>query len=252
MPHRSGPARPGTGLTADGRPRTVVTSYARRGSRLTAQQQAAWDRRAGEWLIPETVADEPPFDQARWFGREAPLIVEVGSGVGEAVAALAARRPAYDVLALEVWRPGIASTFLELEDAGVENVRLLALDAVWALEHLLGPDSLTELWTFFPDPWPKQRHHKRRLVDQDLAAVAASRLAPGAVWRLATDWPGYAEQIGAVLAAEPRLRGGVRPRWDERPVTRFERRGLAERRTVTDFCFERVRGAMHEGRLDDA
>jgi len=218
----------------------VVTSYARRGSRLTAQQQDAWDRRASEWLIPGTVADEPPLDQARWFGRRAPMVVEIGSGVGEAVAALAARRPAYDVLALEVWRPGIASTFLELEAAGVDNVRLLALDAVWALEHLVGPGSLTELWTFFPDPWPKQRHHKRRLVDRDLADLAASRLAPGAVWRLATDSPGYAEQIGVVLEAEPRLRGGVTPRWAERPLTRFERRGLAEGRVVTDFCFERV------------
>ena len=240
MPHRSGPARPGTGLTEDGRPRTEVTSYARRGSRLTAQQQAAWDRRVDQWLIPASVADQPPLDLPRWFGREAPLVVEIGSGVGEAVTALAARRPADDVLAVEVWRPGIASTLAALEDAGVGNVRLLGLDAVWVLEHLVRPGALAELWTFFPDPWPKQRHHKRRLVDSGLAALVAERLAPGARWRLATDWPTYAAQIADVLAGESRLRGGVVPRWEERPVTRFERRGLAEGRVVTDFCVERV------------
>jgi tRNA (guanine-N7-)-methyltransferase len=234
------PARPGTGLTEDGRRLQVVTTYTRRGSRLTPTQQEAWDRRADQWLIPESAVDETPFSWSRWFGREAPLVMEIGSGNGEAVARLAAARPAYDVVAFEVWRPGVASTFLHLEESGAQNVRLLSVDAVWSLEHLVAPGSLAELWTFFPDPWRKKRHHKRRLVTPGFAALAASRLAPGAVWRLATDWPDYADQIEEVLAAEPALRGGRTPRWEERPTTKFERRGAAEGRPVADFCVERV------------
>ena len=234
------PARPGTGVTEDGRRLQVLTTYTRRGSRLTATQRAAWDRHVDEWLISESAVDEPSFDPARWFGREAPLVVEIGSGNGESVAAMAAARPAYDVLAFEVWRPGVASTFLNLEESGATNVRLLAVDAVWCLEHLLEPGRLAELWTFFPDPWHKKRHHKRRLVTPEFAALAASRLAPGAQWRLATDWPDYAEQIRAVLDAEPLLEGGEVERWAERPMTKFERRGLAEGRPVTDFRYTRL------------
>ncbi len=239
MPYRSDPARPSTRTTPDGRPMAEVRSYARRGSRLNEQQQAVWERRAPQWLVPSTVVAEG-LDLPRWFGRQAPLVVEIGSGVGEAVAALASRRPAYDVLAVEVWRPGLASTFLHLEQAGVENVRALALDACWVLEHLLADGTVTELWTFFPDPWPKVRHHKRRLVSPSFASLAVSRLAPGGVWRLATDWPDYAARMLEVLDAEPRLQGGVTERWGERPLTRFERRGLAAGRPVTDLCYRRV------------
>ena len=240
MSEKVRPARPGTGLTEDGRRLQVLTTYARRGSRLTPAQQRAWDRNVDRWLIPDTAVDELPFDTSRWFGRQAPLVVEIGSGNGEAVAPLAAARPAYDVLAFEVWRPGVASTFLELEEAGVDNVRLLSVDAVWSVEHLLGPGSISELWTFFPDPWHKKRHHKRRLVNAEFAAVAASRLQPGGLWRLATDWPDYAEQIDEVLAAEPLLEGGRTDRWDDRPLTKFERRGVAEGRPIADFCYRRV------------
>jgi tRNA (guanine-N7-)-methyltransferase len=114
------------------------------------------------------------------------------------------------------------------------------VDAVWSLEHLMGPGRVAELWTFFPDPWPKTKHHKRRLVSREFAALAASRLAPGGSWRLATDWPDYAEQIEEVLTAEPLLEGGRTERWADRPVTKFERRGLAEGRPIADFCFRRI------------
>jgi tRNA (guanine-N7-)-methyltransferase len=110
---------------------------------------------------------------------------------------------------------------------------------VWCLEHLFGPGRLAELWTFFPDPWHKKRHHKRRLVTPEFAALAASRLAPGAQWRLATDWPDYAEQIRTTLDGEPLLEGGQVERWAERPMTKFERRGLAEGRPVADFRYTR-------------
>jgi len=143
------------------------------------------------------------------------------------------------VLALEVWRPGVADALGRVAEAGATNVRFCSVDAVWSMEHLLEPGSVAELWTFFPDPWHKKRHHKRRLVTADFAALAASRLAPGASWRLATDWADYAEQMVEVLDAEPALQGGVVERWSERPVTRFERKGLAAGRTITDLRYTR-------------
>jgi len=216
-----------------------VLTYSRRGSRFTPRQQAAWDAHAARWWIPDAAVDEPGFSWSSWFGREAPLIVEIGSGVGEATAALAAARPAYDVLALEVWRPGVADGLARVAEAGASNVRFCSVDAVWSMEHLFAPGSLTELWTFFPDPWPKQRHHKRRLVTPAFARLAADALAPGSWWRLATDWADYAEQMVAVLDAEPALAGGVVPRWEERPLTRFERKGVAAGREITDLAYQR-------------
>ena len=217
-----------------------VLSYSRRGSRFTPSQQAAWDAHAEAWVIPDEAVDEPGFELGRWFGREAPLIVEVGPGVGEATGVLAAARPEHDVLGLEVWRPGIAAALAEVAAAGATNVRFCSVDAVWVLEHLVPRDSLAGLWTFFPDPWPKKKHHKRRLVDRAFAALAASRLAPGAEWRLATDWDDYAEQMREVLDAEPLLTGGEVERWSERPVTKFERKGLAVDREITDFRYVRT------------
>jgi len=235
--------RPHTGVTADGRRLAVLTTYKRRGSRLSADQEAAWERHRGEWWIPDEAADETMLDLARYFGRTAPLVVEIGCGVGEATGVLAAARPDHNVLAFEVWRPGVAETFRNVERSGAHNVRLMSVDAVWSLEHLLGPDSIDELWTFFPDPWPKKRHHRRRLVTPAFAALMAERVRPGGLWRLATDWPEYAEQIAAVLDDSPAwepLHEGSTPRWAERPVTRFERRGIRAGRPITDFAVRRV------------
>jgi tRNA (guanine-N7-)-methyltransferase len=217
-----------------------VLTYSRRGSRFTPYQQECWDAHHEAWVIPDDAVDDPGFSLSSWFGREAPLVVEIGSGIGEATAALAARRPEVDVLAFEVWRPGVAHALGLVADAGATNVRFLGVDAVWSLEHLLAPDSLEELWTFFPDPWPKKKHHKRRLVTPAFAALAASRLRPGGSWRLATDWAEYAEQMRAVLDAEPALEGGPVERWADRPVTKFERKGLAVGRTITDLRYRRV------------
>jgi tRNA (guanine-N7-)-methyltransferase len=235
------PPRPHEKLTEDGRRVREVLTYARRGSRFTPKQRAAWEAHHEAWLIPDEAVDEPGFSLASWFGREAPLVVEIGPGVGEATAALAAARPDLDVLALEVWRPGVADAMGRVAAAGARNVRFCSVDAVWSLEHLVAPGSVRELWTFFPDPWHKKRHHKRRLVSSAFAALAASRLQAGAPWRLATDWPDYAEHIGTVLDAEPLLEGGSTERWPERPLTKFERRGLREGRPVADFCYTRVR-----------
>lgn len=236
----SGPARPaGVGHGPEARPLARVQSYARRGSRLTPRQQQAWDTGHERWLLPEGAA-ENLLDQQACFGRRAPLVVEIGSGNGESLAAMAAARPAYDVLAFEVWRPGIASTFLHLDRLGVTNVRLLMADAETCLETVCAEGQVAELWTFFPDPWHKTRHHKRRLVGPVFARVVASRLAVGARWRLATDWDDYARHVEEVLEEVPRLEGGRVERWSERPVTKFERRGIAAGRTITDLAYLRV------------
>lgn len=234
------PARPHLQFTDDGRRLRQVLTYSRRGSRFTPSQQESWDAHHRDWVIEDGAVDEPGFDLAARFGREAPLIIEIGSGIGEATAALAAQRPDHNILALEVWMPGVAHTLGLLADAGVSNVRMLGVDAVWSLEHLVAPDSLAELWTFFPDPWPKTKHHKRRLVTPSFASLVVSRLRPGGAWRLATDWAHYAEQMIEVLDAEPGLSGGRVERWADRPVTKFERKGVAVDRDIVDLRYVRA------------
>jgi tRNA (guanine-N7-)-methyltransferase len=236
----SEPARPHHKLTEDGRRLREVLTYSRRGNRFTPRQAAAWEAHHERWAIPDAALDDPGFEWSSWFGREAPLVVEIGSGVGEATAALAAARPEQNILAFEVWRPGAADTMARLADVGADNVRICGVDAVWSMEHRIAAGSLRELWTFFPDPWHKSRHHKRRLVTAAFAALAASRLEPGGRWRLATDWDDYAKQMVEVLDAEPALEGGVVDRWAQRPLTRFERKGLAAEREITDLAYRRL------------
>lgn len=234
------PPRPHHTLLPDGRVKREVLSYSRRGSRLTPMQQRIWDTYADAWVIPDEAVDADDVDLAGWFGREARLIVEIGGGVGESTAAVAAANPDANLLALEVWRPGVAETMARLDKAGVTNVRLCSVDAVWTIANRLAPDSISELLTFFPDPWHKSRHNKRRLVNADNAHTFATRLAPGAAWRLATDWPEYAEAMLEVLDAEPLLSGGVVERWDGRPLTKFERKGLRADRPITDLTYVRI------------
>jgi len=233
------PARPHHKFADDGRRMREVLTYARRGNRLTPKQQQAWDAYADAWWIADERVEEPGFTLAGCFDRDAPLIVEIGCGVGEATAALAATRSAYNILAFEVWLPGVADTLARVAAAGAGNVRLISVDAVWSMEHLVGEGQLAELWTFFPDPWHKTKHRKRRMVTPTNAALISSRLAPGAVWRLATDWADYADQMVEVLDAEPTLEGGIVERWAERPVTKFERKGLAKDRVITDLAYRR-------------
>jgi tRNA (guanine-N7-)-methyltransferase len=217
-----------------------IRSYARRGTRFTSRQQQAWDAEAARWLIPEAAQTAPGFRLPQVFERPAPLVVEIGCGFGEPLAAGGAARPDRNLVGFEVWRPGVAECLAALATTGVSNVRLSLLDAAWCFEHVIEPETITELWTFFPDPWPKARHHKRRLINPRFAELAASRLLPGGLWRLATDWAHYAEQMQRVLDAEPILRGGVTERYADRPVTRFERRGIAAGRPVTDLTYLRI------------
>ena len=234
------PARPHHKLTDDGRRMREVLSYSRRGNRFTPRQAEAWDSYAEQWWVPDEAVDSPGFSLAGLFPRRAPMIVEIGAGIGESTVELAQARPDHDVVAFEVWRPGVADTLGRIGEAGLTNVRMLSVDAVWSMEHLVPEESLSGLWIFFPDPWHKTRHHKRRLVDAAFARLAATRLVPGGEWRLATDWADYAEQMVEVLDAEPLLEGGVVERWAERPETRFERKGLAAGRTITDLLYRRV------------
>ena len=233
------PVRPHQQRLPDGRRVREVLTYARRGGRFTPRQQAAWDAHADAWVVADASLDDETLDVSSLFGRPAPLVVEVGCGVGEATGVLAAARPEVNVLGIEVWRPGVAASLAEVAAAGADNVRFTSVDAVWFLEQRVAPGSVHELWTFFPDPWPKTKHHKRRLVSPAFAALAADRLEPGGTWRLATDWPAYAEVMREVLDAEPRLEGGVVDRWAERPVTKFERKGVAAGRPITDLAYRR-------------
>lgn len=219
---------------------------------MNPSQQRAWDGLRERWVVElpagertTSVAGHARLDPLAVFGRPGPLLVEIGSGAGEVVATLAARRPEANLLAFEVFEPAVASTLSRLERTGVDNVRLVVADGSQAVSAALPEGSITELWTFFPDPWHKARHHKRRLVNPAFAATVARKLAPGGCWRLATDWAGYAEHAHEVLDAEPGLtpcEDGPAPRWELRPVTKYEARGVAAGRQIVDLCY-RAAGA---------
>lgn len=229
-----------------------IVSYAQRAGRMTSGQQHAWDR---DWeQLGRYVTDLPegPLDTAGWFGRAAPVILEIGSGMGESTATMAAQAPGIDHLAVDVYQPGLAQLLLRMEQAGITNLRLLRGDAQQLLTEHIEPDILRGVRIYFPDPWPKRRHHKRRLISPEFVALVASKLEPGGTLHLATDWEPYAVQMLAAGMGEPTLRntrdtrnnvaaehGGyaVRPVW--RPVTKFEQRARDEGRTVRDLLFTR-------------
>jgi len=219
----------------------AVTSFVHHRARLTDGQRAAWDR---WWPVRGHEVADSDYDPPTWFGRAAPLILEIGSGMGESTAALAAAEPDVDHLAVEVFEPGIAALLMRATE--LTNLVVLRGDAVTLLSEKVPEASLAGIRIFFPDPWPKRRHHKRRLVQPAFAALAATRLRPGGTLHMATDWADYAEQMRAVADAEPRLVGGEVPRPPWRPVTKFEARARAEGRDVHDFVYRRP-PCDHEG-----
>jgi tRNA (guanine-N7-)-methyltransferase len=180
---------------------------------------------------------EETLDPRALFGREAPLVLEIGSGMGETTARIAKERPDTDFIAVEVHGPGVGSLLKLIEQEQLKNVRVIRHDALEVLEHMIPDASLAGIHLFFPDPWPKKRHHKRRLVQPAFAALAARKLAPGGILHAATDWEDYAAQIVEVLMAEPGLRreNGA----STRPPTKFELRGLKLGHKVHDFVFRR-------------
>jgi tRNA (guanine-N7-)-methyltransferase len=213
-----------------------VRSYRHRRGRLSATTADALDR-LGELVLP---VDGRPLDVPELFGRTAPLVVEIGSGMGEATAAMAAADPARDLLAVDVHVQGLGRLLRRVEAAGLTNVRAAEGDAVVLLRDMLAPGAVDELRVYFPDPWPKARHAKRRLVQKDFLDLAASRLRRGGLLHVATDWQPYAEQTRAALADHPSyvvVSVGDRPPW--RPVTRFEQRGLDAGRCPVDVVARR-------------
>ncbi|WP_341721196.1 tRNA (guanosine(46)-N7)-methyltransferase TrmB [Micromonospora sp. FIMYZ51] len=188
------------------------------------------------------VDDAAPFDPVGLFGRQAPLVLEIGSGMGDTTVEMAAADPDRDYLAVEVHTPGIANLLDLVHRRGLGNVRIAEGDAL-DLVGLLPPDSLDAVHVFFPDPWPKSRHHKRRLIQPAHVALLRSRLAVGGTLHCATDWAEYAESMRATLDGDPglvNLHDGYAPRPAQRPVTRFERRALAAGRPVADLRYAKV------------
>ncbi len=224
------------------RPRARVVSFRSRRDALTPARQRAWDQ---WWPSVGADAGTEPLDATAWFGRQAPLVVEIGSGTGKATAAMAAAEPEVNLLAVEVYRPGLAQLLQHCAAEGVDNVRVLRGDAVQVLTHQIAPASLAGVRVFFPDPWPKQKHHKRRLLQPAVVELIASRLLPGGVLHVATDYLPYAEQVAAVGDGEPQLR---RVGFDtqstmllERPVTKFGHRAARAGSAVTELLWCRIR-----------
>jgi tRNA (guanine-N7-)-methyltransferase len=228
--------------TADEVRQEGVFSHVRRSVRMTAGQQRVWETNwPGLGLKLEELDGD--LDLAQWFGREAPVVLEIGSGMGDATAQLARTAPEVNHLAAEVYPAGIGQLMLWVEKHELENVRLLHGDALDLIRDHLAPESLAGVRIYFPDPWPKKRHHKRRLVTPAFVALVASRLRPGGTLHLATDWQHYAERMLEICAAEPALANqydgwAPRPLW--RPVTKFEARAHAADRSCRDLIFTKL------------
>lgn len=226
-----------------------IRSFQPRRSRVTAGQAEALQRLWAKWGLD---IDGHGVDLAELFGNDNPVVLEIGFGMGEATAQMAAADPATNILAVDVHTPGQGNLLNLADRGGLTNIRVANGDAIILLREMLPPHSLAGLRVYFPDPWPKKRHHKRRLIQPEFLGLAATRLRPGALVHCATDWEPYAQQMLEVLTAHPdfantRADGGFAPRPGFRPLTRFEGQGLDKGHVVSDLLFRRV---QHEGRLD--
>ena len=204
-------------------------------------QQRALADLGPRFLLPYT-SDRCDLDAV--FGRHAPRVLEIGFGMGDATASIAQAQPGTDFVGIEVHAPGVGALLKRIGELDLRNVRLIQHDAVEVLEHMIAPDSLAGVHIFFPDPWHKKRHHKRRLIQAAFVHQLATRIAPGGYLHCATDWQHYAEQMLDVLSAEPSLRNtadGYAPRPGYRPLTKFENRGLRLGHGVWDLVFSRPR-----------
>ena len=216
-----------------------IRSYVLRQGRVSNAQQRSLDTLLPRFGIPYAAK---PLDLAAAFGRAAPKFLEIGFGMGETTAAIAQANPQNDYLAIEVHSPGVGSLLKQIGEMNLANVRIIQHDAVEVLQHMIADQALDGAHIFFPDPWHKARHKKRRLIQPPLVAVLAQKLKTGGYIHAATDWQDYAEQILAVLGAEPLLQNTARdyaPRPDYRPLTKFEQRGLRLGHGVWDMVFRR-------------
>ncbi|MEV0650744.1 tRNA (guanosine(46)-N7)-methyltransferase TrmB [Phytomonospora sp. NPDC050363] len=224
-------------MTADDIRLARVRTFQPRRGRVSDRHEDALAR-----LLPVYGVDET-FEPEAAFGRSAPLVLEIGSGMGTATAEMAAADPDRDYLAVEVHPPGIANLLWLVAEGGLRNVRVFDGDALDLARTTLAPSSLSAVHVYFPDPWPKPRHHKRRIIAPEHVALLRSRLAPGGAFHCATDWAEYAARMLTVLSADPELVNtseGFTPRPAHRPVTKFERRGVAAGREIFDLVFRRV------------
>jgi len=212
-----------------------IRSYVLRQGRITPAQQ-----RALEELYPKYGMAFAPhaISWTEIFNRKAPLVLEIGSGMGETTIGIADAHPEADFIAVEVHGPGVGSLLNAIEKSQLTNVRVIRHDAVEVLEHMIPDGTLAAIHLFFPDPWPKKRHHKRRLVQPEFATLAASKLVPGGALHAATDLPDYAEQIEQVLMEEPLLEA-AKSGFATRPVTKFEARSRRLGHPVRDLVFRR-------------
>ena len=220
-----------------GKPR--IRSFVLRAGRVGPGQARALAELGPQFVLPY---QPQPLDLNLLFGRAAPKILEIGFGMGEGMADIAQAHPQNDYLGVEVHTPGVGALLKQLGERGLSNVRIIQHDAVEVLSHMLAPASLAGAHIFFPDPWHKTRHHKRRLIQPSLVHLLASRLQPGGYLHLATDWEDYAVQMLEVLRAEPTLVNTAMdyaPRPDSRPLTKFEARGLRLGHGVWDLLFRR-------------
>lgn len=216
----------------------IRTFKLRRGRLRPRRQEALHDL----WPTYGVALTGDPLSAVALFGRPVPLVLEVGSGMGESIAAQAAADPDTGYLAVEVHTPGVANLLALADQRGLANLRIAHGDALELVRHRIRPGSLAAVQVYFPDPWPKARHHKRRLFQPAHVALLRSGLAPGGTLRVATDWPEYAQAIRTVLAADPGLVNAYRgwaPRPPERPMTKYERRALAAGRLVFELVFRR-------------
>jgi tRNA (guanine-N7-)-methyltransferase len=226
--------------TSDAHRHRRIRSFVTRAGRVSTGQRRALDDFGPRFVVPFAPL---PLDWDATFGRKAPRVLEIGFGMGATTAEIAAARPGDDFLGVEVHEPGVGALLKLIGHQDLENIRIVQHDAVEVLERMIAPESLDGVHIYFPDPWHKARHHKRRLIQPTFVALLVSRLKPGGYLHLATDWQNYAEQMLEVLLAETALENtsddGYAPRPDYRPVTKFERRGLKLGHGVWDLVFKR-------------
>jgi tRNA (guanine-N7-)-methyltransferase len=230
--------------------RLPATSFRSRRSALSGAQRQTWERLWPKLGISVgadaagTLQPAGPLDTRAWFGRQAPVVLEIGCGSGTSTLAMAKGEPHIDVIAVEIYRRGLAQLLSAIDREQVDNIRLIRGNAIDVLDRLIAPGSLTGVRVFFPDPWPKARHHKRRFLQPSTIGLIADRLLPGGVVHAATDHPGYAEQIAEVGDAEPRLRrvgpDSPSPISVVRPTTKYETKAQEAGSVVNEFIWTKA------------
>ncbi|MGQ3890490.1 tRNA (guanosine(46)-N7)-methyltransferase TrmB [Legionella sp. CNM-4043-24] len=221
--------------------RRIIKSFVLRTGRVSNRQQHALDNWLQDYSLP---CDKSPWDFSALFGREAPVIVEIGFGMGASLFAMAQAHPETDFIGIEVHLAGVGSLAADVHDHDLHNIRLVSQDAVEVFQQQIATASLDGIQIFFPDPWHKKRHNKRRLIQTDFVRLLSDRLKPGGFLHCATDWEDYAEHMMSVLSAEPTLcntqpTGQFAPRPDSRPLTKFEQRGQRLGHGVWDLIFKK-------------